>query len=1142
MGPDPGLEGTTFGDEDNGTPKDESLLGFYSPLSSYGRRALGLALEQGARLGAHSSGSRGRKRARPSQGARSEYRAQGEPRARLEVGSAQTGGRRLKLAKRAEAPDPASVYHDQVYYLDGRSSAAIVPKSLYATLQARNLSEGSSLDVRPLVFGRRHSIHFWMRHSPYVPLRRLPKNATAGSQQQQQQQQQQQKQDDLAELRRHAREHLLCASVDGQQLGKQILHHRHHLYALFVRDCKLVLQLRRPLNLSLTNDANTYLPAEWRWSLAANQACDNKWHQYTINVNYPNVELYVDGQQFEENYANLVIVDDLPMTYLKQQAGGQRAAREDERELVAGGRIALSVGACWDWRQQATSGHFRGYLSALVVLADEADDSQLAECLGRCSEALVVAAPSFGLPLHDQQEGASGRLEQPKGSTRGDKLDNSLVVYQESQAKILLNGHDLLNVADALAQVAYVNRRPLPSIGRREIRVETRLDCATSVAGQPAPLSQQQQQQQQQQHPQTDTGGHQKSASVPIETLRVELLVLPSKILPLISLTGPSSLMLDSGSFKAGVHPFGSIALQIKGLNLYQSALQLHLADKTGQSEQAGAQRNGSAEGENLDYIEDSVEAAEPSISQPDHPQQTGSSVRRVDLSSTRNRIEACRVRVEPPLNGRHESFQLPMEQIDQLQLYSRHSPEGFIIYGLDSAENYQLLLRSVVYRNSKPTLYLERKFTLTCSDFNGRLVGNEFTQTLIVIDEKSPIVNLVGAGEGRSEFQFGAQANNGQPSMLLSSELTHVKLNHEAQLTKLAGQSEPGAKHKRSMGMLSLEQSTKLDRIAMAFLVFVISLIVMMLAIALTNLKEPGIKRSALAANKQEGAAKAEGRVQALAYDLDSGRTSSLYADERLELEEEEEEEDCCEEETEDEEEFEQDGALACQLEARRTACCGRALNGSGAHPATQAGSTDLESLSWDDELSVESNSQTTIVMNPVLHGRPSGELARQSQRALVIEQRPNWRGSMTQRVRTLPGRRQSCGRELASDGGRMVAMDEQVSSSCSSSSSSSSSSDLSASDDEADLGAACSQLAGQSRREAEEVEASSPCSHHYEIRHNHDHDHDHEHHHHLCLKRNQQTMSERWEEDEASCETEPSCGQQSGRPIGAQGRRADT
>ena len=82
---------------------------------------------------------------------------------------------------------------------------------------------------------------------------------------------------------------------------------RHHL-ALFVRNCKLVLLLRKEYQ---EGEENTFRPAEWRWKLP--QVCDDEWHHYAVNVNFPVVTLVVDGEEWTDQKDNPEIIDDWPL-------------------------------------------------------------------------------------------------------------------------------------------------------------------------------------------------------------------------------------------------------------------------------------------------------------------------------------------------------------------------------------------------------------------------------------------------------------------------------------------------------------------------------------------------------------------------------------------------------------------------------------------------------------------------------------------------------------------------------------------------------------------------------------------------------------------------------------------------------------
>jgi len=98
---------------------------------------------------------------------------------------------------------------------------------------------------------------------------------------------------------------------------------RHH-YALFVRNCRLILLLRRDFS---EGDLNIFRPAEWRWKLP--QVCDDEWHHYAVSVNFPVVQLYVDGQLLKGERKNPEIIDDWPLHPTK------------------GINTTVTVGACW---------------------------------------------------------------------------------------------------------------------------------------------------------------------------------------------------------------------------------------------------------------------------------------------------------------------------------------------------------------------------------------------------------------------------------------------------------------------------------------------------------------------------------------------------------------------------------------------------------------------------------------------------------------------------------------------------------------------------------------------------------------------------------------------------------------------------
>lgn len=59
---------------------------------------------------------------------------------------------------------------------------------------------------------------------------------------------------------------------------------RHH-YSIFVRNCRLILLLRREF---YQERPSVFRPAEWRWKMP--EVCDNQWHHYAVSVNFPEVK------------------------------------------------------------------------------------------------------------------------------------------------------------------------------------------------------------------------------------------------------------------------------------------------------------------------------------------------------------------------------------------------------------------------------------------------------------------------------------------------------------------------------------------------------------------------------------------------------------------------------------------------------------------------------------------------------------------------------------------------------------------------------------------------------------------------------------------------------------------------------------
>nr|XP_018917403.1 PREDICTED: calsyntenin-1 [Bemisia tabaci] len=222
-------------------------------------------------------------------------------------------------------------------------------------------------------------------------------------------------------LDKHAKEHILCSADDHKM-------NRHH-YALFVRNCRLILLLRRDLS---DGDLNIFRPAEWRWKLP--QVCDNEWHHYAVSVQFPEVQLYVDGSLFKSEKKNPEVIDDWPLHPTKDI------------------NTTLTVGACWQGSENKMKHHLRGYLAGLSVLLGQTEKPHVLACLHKCKESLEVPAMELLEPGMELL-------------TNSDLTDLSV------------EGNNLTNLEVLVKKIGYANSREFPTPGRRNLRLTTSIIC-----------------------------------------------------------------------------------------------------------------------------------------------------------------------------------------------------------------------------------------------------------------------------------------------------------------------------------------------------------------------------------------------------------------------------------------------------------------------------------------------------------------------------------------------------------------------------------------------------------------------------------------------------------------------------------------
>ncbi|XP_068624721.1 calsyntenin-1 [Battus philenor] len=252
---------------------------------------------------------------------------------------------------------------EEMFEFDGETTSAVVPES-----------------VLPHSLGSTFSVSTWMRHAPWP------------------------------DQDKHRKEHVLCLADDHKM-------NRHH-YALFVRNCRLILLLRRDFG---DGDLNIFRPAEWRWKIP--EVCDNEWHHYAINIRFPTVELFVDGELYRAlDGKGPEVIDDWPL------------------HPAHGVNTTLVVGACWQGTEGDMKHHLRGWLAGLGVLVGGEQSASALRCSARCREGLSLAPDLYLKSVSVEGDGAA-------------------------------------EVETLVRRVAYGDARAFPTPGRRNVHLATTITC-----------------------------------------------------------------------------------------------------------------------------------------------------------------------------------------------------------------------------------------------------------------------------------------------------------------------------------------------------------------------------------------------------------------------------------------------------------------------------------------------------------------------------------------------------------------------------------------------------------------------------------------------------------------------------------------
>lgn len=209
-------------------------------------------------------------------------------------------------------------------------------------------------------------------------------------------------------------------------------------YSLTVHGCRIAF-LYWPL-------LESARPVKFLWKLE--QVCDDEWHHYALNLEFPTVTLYADGISFDP-----ALIHDNGLIH------------PPRRELE------LMIGACWteeknkekekggDNSTDTTRGdpllihhYFHGYLAGFSVRSGRLESREVLECLYACRE---------GLDYRDFESLGKGMK----------------VHVNPSQSLLTLEGDDVETFNHALQHVAYMNTLRFATPGVRPLRLTTAVKC-----------------------------------------------------------------------------------------------------------------------------------------------------------------------------------------------------------------------------------------------------------------------------------------------------------------------------------------------------------------------------------------------------------------------------------------------------------------------------------------------------------------------------------------------------------------------------------------------------------------------------------------------------------------------------------------
>lgn len=547
---------------------------------------------------------------------------------------------------------------------------------------------------------------------------------------------------------KHQKEHLLC-TADNHKMN------RHHM-ALFVRNCRLIFLLRRN---SHAPQMNIFAPAEWRWKIP--QVCDNEWHTYVVNVRTNvnataedeegiQVDLFVDGEA------------------VKSSAGvrheGGLAGEEDEQHVSMNPEViddwplhaahgvgtALTIGACYQGSESRLKHFFNGDMAQLKLALNYNFDKAQIQCGLECREYLQVGAG----------------IQSAEGTAR------TMINRQRNVVKVEASSPALAE--KMLRSVQYTNRKESPTVGRRNLVLRTKLrvneedehfhalpsiDSYIMVSG-----GQQQQQLQQAEE-------------------------VVKKMLPKIVIQGNDNHYVSYLDIKTGVRIMDSLKIVVRSegqTHENEVPLTTQVNYKRGESKDEEKRGKWSDNSVNLmddneeDLDTDDVDEEEAEIEQDEL---AAGAIRDDEHVAARLQfLDNCQLTIFPNLNTDHEEIRVAGQNAtpevgntgSRSFFYGDVNVElsvnGLRMSGYDTVENYEYLLKNLLYINRKPAYYLNRIFKLKCSQLDGRMESNDFQSTLTVLHPKQTAPTAAAAASvSTTTSQMAAKEHQGKEGVAAS-------------------------------------------------------------------------------------------------------------------------------------------------------------------------------------------------------------------------------------------------------------------------------------------------------------------------------------------------------------------------------------